>query len=396
MSKNGRDPALDPVIVAAKRTAVGKAKRGAFATVRPEDLAAEVIKNLVEITPKVEAKDIEDVLIGCAMPEGSQGLNVGRLIILRAGFPVEVTAETVNRFCSSGLQTIAHGAMAIMSGMNDIVIAGGVESMSMVPMTGFKLTPNPTMAAEYPEAYINMGLTAENVAEEFKVSREDQDKFAMGSHHKAAAALEKDLFADEIVPIDVVIKTPAGEKKFTHKVDEGVRADTNLEALAKLRAPFKEGGTVTAGNSSQMNDAAAAVLLMSKAKADELGLKPLVRFVSYATGGVRPEIMGVGPIQAVPKALEKAGLELKDIDLIELNEAFAAQAVAVIRELGMDEEKVNVNGGAIALGHPLGCTGTKLTTQIIHEMGRRGSKYGMVTMCIGGGMGAAGIFENLQ
>lgn len=396
MSKNGRDPALDPVIVAAKRTAAGKAKRGAFATVRPEDLAAEVIKNLVESTPKVEPKDIEDVLVGCAMPEGSQGLNIARLIVFRAGFPVEVTAETVNRFCSSGLQTIAHGAMGIMAGMNDIVIAGGVESMSMVPMTGFKLTPNPTLALEYPEAYINMGLTAEYVADEFKVSREDQDAFAARSQQKAAAALEKNVFEDEIVPIDVVVKTPQGEKKYTHKVDEGVRAETTVEGLAKLRTPFKEGGTVTAGNASQMNDAAAAVLLMSKAKADELGLKPLVRFISYATGGVRPEIMGVGPIQAVPKALEKAGLELKDIDLIELNEAFAAQAVAVIRELGMNEEIVNVNGGAIALGHPLGCTGAKLTTQLIYEMGRRKSKYGMVTMCIGGGMGAAGIFENLQ
>jgi acetyl-CoA acyltransferase len=396
MSINDRDPALDPVIVAAKRTAVGKAKRGAFATVRPEDLAAEVIKNLVESTPKVEPKDIEDVLIGCAMPEGSQGLNVARLIVLRAGFPVEVTAETVNRFCSSGLQTIAHGAMAIMAGMNDIVIAGGVESMSMVPMTGFKLTPNPTLALEYPEAYINMGLTAENVADEFKVSREDQDTFAARSQQKAATAIEKNVFAEEIVPIDVVVKTPQGEKKFTHKVDEGVRADTTVEGLAKLRTPFKEGGTVTAGNASQMNDAAAAVLLMSKAKADELGLKPLVRFISYSTGGVRPEIMGVGPIRAVPKALEKAGLELKDIDLIELNEAFASQAVAVIRELGMNEEIVNVNGGAIALGHPLGCTGAKLTTQLIYEMARRKSKYGMVTMCIGGGMGAAGIFENLQ
>ena len=401
MSKNGNGSAREAVIVAAKRTAVGRAKRGAFSTTRPEDLAAAVIKNLVEITPKVEPKDIEDVIIGCAMPEGSQGLNIGRLIVLRAGFPVEVPAETINRFCSSGLQTIAHGAMGILSGMTDIVIAGGVESMTMVPMTGFKLTPNPTMAVDYPEAYINMGLTAENVSEEFNVSREDQDAFALRSHQKAAASLEKNLFEDEIVPFEVEIVSPGENgkpkvKKFVHKIDEGVRADSTLEGLAKLKPVFKEGGTVTAGNASQMNDAAAAVLLMSRAKAEELGLKPLVKFVSYAVGGVRPEIMGMGPTNAVPKALQKAGLEKEDIDLIELNEAFAAQALAVIRELGLDEEKVNVNGGAIALGHPLGCTGTKLTTQLIYEMGRRGSKYGMVTMCIGGGMGAAGIFENLQ
>lgn len=401
MSKNGNGSAREAVIVAAKRTAVGKAKRGAFSTTRPEDLAAAVIKNLVESTPKIEPKDIEDVLIGCAMPEGPQGLNIGRRIVLRAGFPVEVPAETINRFCSSGLQSIAHGAMGILSGMTDIVIAGGVESMSMVPMTGFKLTPNPTMAVEYPEVYINMGLTAENVAEEFKVSREDQDAFALRSHQKAAAALEKNLFEDEILPFEVEILSPGENgkprvKKFIHKIDEGVRANSTLEGLARLKPVFKAGGTVTAGNASQINDGAAAVLMMSRTKVEELGLKPLAKFVSFAVGGVRPEIMGMGPINAIPKALEKAGLKKEDIDLIELNEAFAAQALAVIRELGLDEEKVNVNGGAIALGHPLGCTGAKLTTQLIYEMGRRGSKYGMVTMCIGGGMGAAGIFENLQ
>jgi acetyl-CoA acyltransferase len=285
--------------------------------------------------------------------------------------------------------------------MDEIVIAGGVESMSMVPMEGFKLTPNPTLAVEYPEVYIRMGLTAENVAEEFNVTREDQDAFAVTSHQRAAAALEKDLFASEIVPYEVEVVEPGEngkpvKKTFIHKVDEGVRPDTSLEGLSKLKPVFKVGGTVTAGNASQTNDAAAVVMLMSAAKAEELGLKPLARFVSYAVGGVRPEIMGIGPIVAVPKALKKAGLELEDIDLIELNEAFAAQGVAVIRELGLNPEIVNVNGGAIALGHPLGCTGAKLTTQLIYEMGRRGSKYGMVTMCIGGGMGAAAIFENLQ
>jgi len=401
MSKDGKESPRDALIVAAKRTAVGRAKRGKMVTVRPEDLGAEVIKNLVETIPKVEPKDIEDVIIGCAMPEGQQGLNMGRRIVMRAGFPVEVPAETVNRFCSSGLQTIAHGAMAIMSGMNDIVIAGGVESMTLVPMTGFKFTPNPGLAVGHPEVYMGMGLTAELVSEEFNISREDQDAFALRSHQKAAAALEKNLFADEIVPIEVDIVEPGGNGKpktrsYIHKVDEGVRADSTIEALGKLRAVFKEGGTVTAGNASQINDAAAAVLLMSREKSDQLGVKPLARFVSFAVAGVRPEIMGIGPVKAVPKALDKAGLKMEDIDLIELNEAFAAQAVAVIRELKLDEEKVNVNGGAIALGHPLGCTGSKLTTQLIYEMGRRGSRYGMVTMCIGGGMGAACIFENLQ
>jgi acetyl-CoA acyltransferase len=401
MGITDRDPARDPVIVAAKRTAVGKAKKGALAAARPEDLGASALNALIDEVEGVEAKDIDDVLIGCAMPEGPQGLNMARRLLLRAGFPVEIPAETVNRFCSSGVQTIAHGAMSIMAGMDEIVLAGGVESMSLVPMEGFKLTPNPTLAAEYPEVYMQMGLTAERVAEEFNVTREDQDAFSVTSQQRAAAALEKDLFAPEIVPFEVEVVEPGPDgkpikQKFVHKVDEGVRPDTNLEALSKLNPVFKVGGTVTAGNASQTNDAAAAVMLMSLAKAEELGLKPLARFVSYAVGGVRPEIMGIGPIVAVPKALKKAELELEDIDLIELNEAFAAQAVAVIRELGLDPEKVNVNGGGIALGHPLGCTGAKLTTQLIYEMGRRGSKYGMVTMCIGGGMGAAAIFENLQ
>ena len=401
MGDNQREPRYDPVIVAAKRTAIGRAKKGALASVRPEDLGAEVINAVLAEIPEVQAGDVEDVLIGCAMPEGPQGLNMARRVVLRAGMPVEVPAETVNRFCSSGLQTIAHASQEIMAGMVDIALAGGIESMSMVPMTGFKLTPNPTLAVNNPEVYMNMGLTAEKVAEEFSVSREDQDEFAYHSHMKAAAALEKGLFQPEIVPVAVKVVSPGPDgglqqKSFIHKVDEGVRADTSLEVLAKLRPVFKEGGSVTAGNSSQTSDGAAMTMVMSMAKAKELGIKPLARLVSYAVAGVRPEIMGVGPIAAVPKALKKAGLSLDEIDLIELNEAFASQSLAVIRELGLNQEIVNVNGGAIALGHPLGCTGAKLTTQLIYEMKRRNSKYGMVTMCIGGGMGAAGIFENLE
>lgn len=394
------DATRDPVIVSAKRTAVGKAKRGRLSTIRPDELIAIVLKDILASNPQLDPAAIDDVIIGCAMPEGESGLNMARRAVIRAGLPIEVPAETINRFCSSGLQTVAHAAMEIMSGMADIVIAGGTESMSMVPMIGNKFTPNPGLSTEYPGVYMSMGLTAENVAEEFAVTRADQDEFALRSHQRAAAALENNLFAPEIVPVQVEIVEPANGsskvRKYTHSVDEGVRADTSLEALAKLKPVFKRGGTVTAGNASQMNDAAAAVLMMSHQKADELGLKPLARFISYGVAGVPPEIMGIGPVAAVPKALARAGIELDDIDLIELNEAFASQAVAVIRELGMDLERVNVNGGGIALGHPLGCTGAKLTTQLIHEMGRRGVKYGMVTMCVGGGMGAAGIFENLQ
>jgi acetyl-CoA acyltransferase len=394
------DATRDPVIVSAKRTAVGKAKRGALSSTRPDELVSIVLKDIVDSNPKVDPISIDDVLIGCAMPEGEQGLNMARRAVIRAGLPIEIPAETVNRFCSSGLQTVAHGAMEIMSGMADIVIAGGAESMSMVPMTGNKFTPNPGLSVEYPGVYMSMGLTAENVAEEFGVTREDQDEFALRSHQRAAAAIENELFVPEIVPVEIEVVEPGNGKpnvrKYTHTVDEGVRTDTSLEALSKLKPVFKRGGTVTAGNASQMNDGAAAVLMMSRAKADELGLEPLARFISFGVGGVPPEIMGIGPVAAVPKALARAGMGLDEIDLIELNEAFAAQAVAVVRELGMDLERVNVNGGGIALGHPLGCTGAKLTTQLIHEMGRRGSKYGMVTMCIGGGMGAAGIFENLQ
>lgn len=396
-----KELARDPVIVAAKRTAVGKAKKGGLATVRPDELLAAVIKDLMESVPQLDAKEIDDVIVGCAFPEGEQGLNVARGALLRAGLPVEIPGETINRFCSSGLQTIAHAAMAIMSGMQEVIIAGGVESMSMVPMTGNKFAPNPHAAVHNPETNTSMGLTAENVAEKFGISREEQDAFALRSHQRAAKAIEGGLFVEEIVPIEVEIVEPGENgkpkvRKYVHQQDEGVRADSSLEALGKLKPVFKNGGTVTAGNSSQMNDAAAAVIIMSRAKAEALGIKPLARFISFAVGGVPPEIMGIGPVAAIPKALEKADLMLEDIDLVELNEAFAAQSLAVIKELGMDTDKVNVNGGAIALGHPLGCTGAKLTTQIVHEMGRRGSKYGLVTMCIGGGMGAAGIFENLQ
>ena len=400
MSDQNQNP-RDAVIVAAVRTPIGKAKRGSLATARPDMLAAEVIEELLRRVEGFDPSQVEDVILGCAFPEGEQGMNMARMVALKAGLPNSVPGETINRFCSSGLQSIAHAAYQIMSGQADVIIAGGTESMTMVPMTGYKFAPDPEFAIECPESYTSMGLTAENVAEKYGISREDQDAFALRSHQKAVAAIEAGKFDEEVVPIEVEIVEPGTDGKPTRRTvrlekDEGPRADTSPEALKKLRPAFKEGGTVTAGNSSQMSDGAAAVLIMSRQKADELGLKPLVRFVSFAVGGVPPELMGIGPIAAVPKALEKAGLELEDIDVIELNEAFAAQSLAVIRELGMDEEKVNVNGGAIALGHPLGCTGAKLTTQIISEMKRRNARYGMVTMCIGGGMGAAGIFENLQ
>lgn len=394
------DPSRDPVIVAAARTAVGKAKKGSLATYRPEDMAAEVIKELLRRANPLKPEELDDLIMGCAFPEGPQGMNMSRLVAFRAGLPVSVPSETINRFCSSGLQSIAHAAFAIIAGQAEAVIAGGVESMSQVPMTGFKFAPTPALAVEYPEAFTSMGLTAENVAAKYGVSREDQDAFSLRSHQRAVAAVESGRFDEEIVPLDVEVVTPGGDgkvdrRKFTFTRDEGPRKDTTLEALAKLRPVFKEGGTVTAGNSSQMSDGAAGVVIMSRAKAEQLGLKPLARFVAFAAAGVPPEIMGIGPVEAVPKALKYAGLGLNDIGLIELNEAFAAQSVAVIRELGLDEELTNVNGGAIALGHPLGCTGAKLTTQLIYEMKRRDVEFGMVTMCIGGGMGAAGIFQNL-
>jgi acetyl-CoA acyltransferase len=388
------------VIVSAARTAVGKSKRGGLATVRPDEMAAEVVRELLRRTPGLDPADVEDVILGCAFPEGEQGLNMARTVALRAGLPHTVSGETINRYCSSGVQSIAHAVYAIMTGQMEVAIAGGAESMSMVPMTGNKFAPNAYFATEDPSVYTGMGLTAENVAEKYGISREDQDAFALRSHQKAVAAVTGGVFDPEIVPIEVetveVVNGAPLTKNFTVSRDEGPRADTTLEALAKLRPAFKEGGSVTAGNSSQTSDGAAAVMIMSAEKAAGLGLKPLARFVAFATGGVPADLMGIGPIAAIPKALKIAGLKLEDIDLFELNEAFAAQSLAVIRELGLDEGKINVNGGAIALGHPLGCTGGKLTVQLLYEMGRRGSRYGMVTMCIGGGMGAAAIFENLQ
>ena len=397
-----RDAKHDAVIVAAARTPVGRAKRGSLATTRPDELAAEVFRGLLARVDGLDPAEVDDVILGCAFPEGEQGMNMGRMVALRAGFPQSVPAQTVNRFCSSGLQTIAHAANAIMAGQASTIVAGGTESMTMVPMTGLKFAPNPFFAQDSPEVFTNMGLTAENVAEKYGINREDQDKFALRSHQNANNAVSTGLFDPEIVPINVEIFEPGTnggspvKKAFTLARDEGPRADTSLEALGKLRPAFKVNGTVTAGNSSQMSDGAAGVVVMSRAKAESLGLKPMVRFIAYAVGGVAPELMGIGPTVAVPKVLELSGLSLGDIGLIELNEAFAAQGLAVMSELGLDPEITNVNGGAIALGHPLGCTGAKLTTQIIYEMKRRDVQFGMVTMCIGGGMGAAGIFENIN
>jgi len=390
----------EPVIVAAARTAIGRAKRGGLATARPEDMMAAVIKDLLRRVEPLEAKQLDDLIVGCAFPEGEQGMNMSRLIGFRAGLPVSVPAETINRFCTSGLQSIAHAAYAIIAGQIQVAIAGGVESMSMVPMTGYKFAPNPYLAEHYPEAFTSMGITAENVAEKYDVSREDQDAFSFLSHQKANKAVQSGRFDPEIVPFEVEIVEPGNngkteQKTYTINRDEGPRADTSLDALGRLRPAFKVGGTVTAGNSSQMSDGAAGVVLMTRAMAEDLGLQPIARFVSFGVAGVPPEIMGIGPIEAVPKALKLANLSLDDIELIELNEAFAAQGIAVMRELSLDEEITNVNGGAIALGHPLGATGAKLTTQLLYEMQRRNVKYGLVTMCIGGGMGAAGIFENL-
>ena len=361
---------------------------------------AAVIKELLKRAAPLKPEDLDDLVVGCAFPEGEQGMNVSRLIGFRAGLPVSVPTETINRFCSSGLQSIVHAAYAIMAGQIDVAIAGGVESMSMVPMTGYKFAPTPYLAEHYPEAFTSMGLTAENVAAQYGVTRQEQDSFALRSNRLATEAVESGRFDEEIVPLEVEIVEPGTNgrsrtKTFTFKRDEGPRADTSLEALARLRPAFKDGGTVTAGNSSQMSDGAAGVVIMSRAKAETLGLMPIARLISFGVVGVPPEVMGIGPIKAVPKALKLAGLPLEDIGLIELNEAFAAQGIAVMRTLGLNQEITNVNGGAIALGHPLGATGAKLTTQLLYEMMRRKVKYGMVTMCIGGGMGAAGIFENL-
>jgi acetyl-CoA acyltransferase len=365
-------------------------------TTRPDDLAASVIQALLERYPQVAKNEIDDVIVGCAMPEGEQGLNMARIVALRAGLPDTVPGVTINRFCASGLQSIAMAADAVRSGSSDVILAGGAESMSMIPMTGVKFTPNPWMVDHQPELYLNMGLTAERVQQKYAVSREDQDQFALASHQKALAAQAAGRFDAEIVPVQIETTTPEQSKTAVFQKDEGPRADTSLEALQKLKPAFHASGTVTAGNSSQMSDGAAMALVMSEEKALALGLKPKARFVSFAVGGVAPEIMGIGPVVAIPKALRKAGLRLSDIGLIELNEAFAAQALAVMRELQIDQQTVNVNGGAIALGHPLGCTGAKLTATILNEMDRRGARYGMVTMCIGGGQGAAGIFERIH
>ena len=389
------------VIVAANRTAVGKAKKGTLKDFRPDDMAAAVIADLLKRVPQVKPEEIDDVILGCAMPEAEQGMNVARVAAIRAGLPNDVSGVTVNRFCSSGLQAIAMGAQSIIAGSAEIVIAGGTETMSLIPMGGNKVVPNPHLVENHPGFYLNMGLTAENVAKKYEISREAQDEFSYNSHKKAAIAIKEGKFKDEIVALSVETdslneKGKRVSKTITFDTDEGPREDTTVEALAKLKPVFKMGGSVTAGNASQMNDGAAALLLMSREKADELGLKPLARFVSFATHGVAAEEMGIGPVKAIPKALKFANLELKDIDLIELNEAFAAQSLAIINTLGIDKDKVNVNGGAIALGHPLGCTGAKLTTSLIYEMKRRGSRYGLVSMCVGGGQGAAGIFENLM
>jgi acetyl-CoA acyltransferase len=383
----------DAVIVSAVRSAVGRGKKdGSLAGVHPVDLSALVIQESIK-RADLDPHIIDDVLWGCAMPEAAQGLNVARLAVLRARLPVEVPAATVNRFCSSGLQTIAMGAQAIMSGMADVVIAGGVEMMSQVPMSGYHTRLHDDMSEEM----IAMGLTAERVADRWKVSRADQDEYALGSHRKATAALARDAFADQVVPVPVQQVTWNGAQKDVQDglfaQDELPRSDTSIERLGKLPAAFRMGGSVTAGNSSPYSDGAAAVALMSGERATALGLRPLARLVSFAVAGVEPDIMGVGPIKAVPKALAKAGLTMEQIALIEFNEAFAAQALAVVRELGMPEDRLNVNGGGIALGHPLGATGAKLTTQLVHELQRRGGGYGLVTMCIGGGMGAAGVFQ---
>lgn len=391
----------EAVIVAGVRTAVGKAGKGSLKDVRPDDLGALVIEELMRRVPQLEKDEIEDVIIGCAIPEAEQGMNLARIIALRAGLPTSVPGVTVNRFCSSGLQTIAMAAQQIMSGFADVVIAGGVESMSLIPMGGYNIAPNPYLAENMPASYMSMGHTAEEVATRFEISREDQDAFALRSHQKAAAAIRAGKFKDEIIAVPVKRTHVDSNNKviveeFLFDTDEGVRTDTSFEALAKLRPAFHVQGSVTAGNSSQTSDGAAAVLVMSADRALELGLRPLGVFRSFAVAGVDPDIMGVGPVAAVPKALNLAGISLDDVDLIELNEAFASQSLHVIRTLGMDEEKVNVNGGAIALGHPLGCTGAKLTVSMLNELERRQGRYGLVTMCIGGGMGAAGVFERLS
>lgn len=390
----------DAYIVSSVRTAVGKAPRGAVHTLRPDDMGAEVVKGAIACTANLDPAHIDDLIFGCSFPEAEQGFNLGRIIAQRAGLPDSVPGCTVNRFCSSGLQTIAMATQSILAGYADLIVAGGAESMSLIPMGGHVLLPNPDLLGESPQVYLSMGLTAENVAQEHHISREDQDAFALRSHQRALAAIQAGRFEREIIPL-MVRETLYMEGKpqtieTEFRLDEGPRADTSLEALAKLPPVFRLGGSVTAGNSSQMSDGAAAAIVMSDHKVRELNLQPLGRLLGYAVTGVAPALMGIGPITAIPKVLAQVGLTLNDIGLIELNEAFAAQSLAVIRKLGLNEDIVNVNGGAIALGHPLGCSGAKLTATLLHEMQRRSIRYGMVTMCVGGGMGAAGVFENLM
>jgi len=390
----------EAVIVSAVRTAVGKAPKGTLRTTRPDEMGAAVIKEAAARVPGLQLSEIEDVIMGCAMPEAEQGMNVARAAAIRAGLPVETSAMTINRFCSSGLQSIAMAADRIRSGGADVILAGGLETMSMIPMGGHIIRPNPYLVEHYPDFYLNMGLATENVARKYEVTREEQDEFALRSHQRAAAALDANKFKEETVALNVVLeemdekgKKPRREVVFDQ--DEGVRRDTSAEGLAKLKPAFHVKGTITAGNASQMSDGAAAAIVMSSERATALGAKPMARFVAYATAGCPPEEMGIGPVFAIPKALKLASLTLADIDVIELNEAFAAQSLAVIKTLGLDPDRVNVNGGAIALGHPLGCTGAKLTASILRELERRNGRYGMVTMCVGGGMGAAGIFERV-
>jgi acetyl-CoA acyltransferase len=388
------------VIASSVRTPVGRAFKGTLRATRPDELAAVAIKGALQRIPQLDPREIDDVIVGCAMPEAEQGMNVARIASLRAGLPVEVSAMTINRFCSSGLQAIAMAAERIMAGGAEVVVAGGTESMSMIPMGGHKVSPNPWLVDHYPDAYLSMGLTAERLAQRFGITREHADEFSLRSHQKAIAAIEAGRFSDETVEVPVSFTTANGSKPkrqdSAFNVDEGPRGDTSLQALLSLRPAFHAKGTVTAGNSSQMSDGAAAAVVMSADRAQALGIRPLARYLAFATAGYRPEEMGIGPVYAIPKALKMAGLSLDQMDVVELNEAFAAQSLAVIKEAGLDPERVNPNGGAIALGHPLGCTGAKLTATIIRELKRRNGRYGLVTMCVGGGMGAAGIFENVN
>lgn len=390
----------DAYIVSAVRTAIGKAPRGTLHNMRPDDMGAAAVKGAIARVPSLDVNQIDDLIIGCSFPEAEQGFNLGRIIAQRAGLPDSVPGCTVNRFCSSGLQTIAMATQAIATGQADLIVAGGAESMSLIPMGGHVLAPNPDLMNEAPQAYLGMGLTAENVAQAYGISRADQDAFALRSHLRAIAAIQSGRFEAEIIPLTVsetlYLDGKPHQTETQFQIDEGPRPDTTLEALAKLPAVFRLGGSVTAGNSSQMSDGAAAAVVMSDRKVQEWGLQPIGRLLGYTVTGVQPELMGIGPVTAIPKVLAQVGLTLEEIGLIELNEAFAAQSLAVIRKLGLNEEIVNVNGGAIALGHPLGCSGAKLTATLLHEMQRRGIRYGLVTMCVGGGMGAAGVFENLM